>query len=158
MVDGQYGVTDRLDPQQSLDAGAQYLLSLRDRMPSRIGEPDRTQMALAAYNMGMGHLEDARILTQRAGKNPDLWVEVREHLPLLQQDQYFKTLANGYARGKEAQSYVDNIYHFYNILESWAWQRELEELNIRMRFEEDETSEESEPPFPSVLDNPLSPM
>ena len=65
----QLGVTDRLDPWQSIEGGARYLLQLSERLPERIGEPDRTWMALAAYNMGMGHLEDARVLTQRQGGN-----------------------------------------------------------------------------------------
>ena len=66
----QLGLTDRLDPQQSIDGGARYLLRLRNRVPDRIPEPDRTWMALAAYNMGFGHLEDARVLTQKQGGDP----------------------------------------------------------------------------------------
>lgn len=154
----QYGVTDRLDAEQSLMAGTKYLISLKSRLPERIGEPDRTQMALAAYNMGMGHLEDTRILTQRAGKNPDFWTQVREQLPLLQQIVHYKTVAHGYARGLEADAYVENILHFYNILDSYAWQKELEEMEIKMRYEEEGEFEEARPAFQSILDNPLSPM
>ena len=158
---GQFGVTSRLDPEQSLTAGAQYLLSLKGRLPDRIEEPDRTQMALAAYNMGMGHLEDARVLTQRLGGNPDLWKDIEQNLPLLQQSQYYRTLRHGYARGLEAQTYVRNIYHFYNILESYAWQKELEAMDIRMEYERNQLFEEpleEEFSFPSLFDNLLSPM
>ncbi len=159
----QYGVTNRLDAEQSLVAGTKYLISLKSRLPERIGEPDRTQMALAAYNMGMGHLEDARILTQRAGKNPDYWSQVREQLPLLQQSVHYRTVTYGYARGLEADSYVENIFHFYNILESYAWQKELEAMEIEMRYEEDIFGEEiynseGRRDFPSILENPPSPM
>lgn len=49
------GVNNRLDPAQSIRAGAQYLSELRDALPESIDEPDRTWMALAAYNLGMGH-------------------------------------------------------------------------------------------------------
>ena len=153
----QFGVDDRLDPVQSLNGGARYLLSLRDRLPDRIAEPDRTKMALAAYNIGMGHLEDARVLTDRAGRNPDSWDDVREHLPLLQQGQYYRTVNHGYARGTEAATYVENIYHFYNILESWAWQRELEAQNLRMEFEEDLPAPEPRP-YPSILDHAIAPL
>ena len=152
----QYGVTNRLDAEQSLIAGTKYLINLKSRLPERIGEPDRTQMALAAYNMGMGHLEDARILTQRAGKSPDYWDQVREQLPLLQQAVHYKTVAYGYARGLEADAYVENIFHFYNILDSYAWQKELEEME--MGHEEEWRIEDSRPAFQSILGNPLSPM
>ena len=65
------GVTDRLDPMQSIFGGARYFVLTRNRVPARIREPDRTWFALAAYNVGIGHLEDARVLTQNFGKNPD---------------------------------------------------------------------------------------
>jgi membrane-bound lytic murein transglycosylase F len=154
---GQYGVTNRLDAEQSLRGGTQHLKSLIRRLPSRIGEPDRTKLALAAYNMGMGHLEDARILTQRAGKNPDIWEDVRAHLHLLQQSQYYQTVDHGYARGLEARSYVDNIYQFYNILESYAWQKALETWNFDAELGEEMTPGFA-PDFPSILENPLSPL
>ncbi len=74
------GVTDRLDPEQSIEGGARYFMQMRNRIPSRIPEPDRSWMALAAYNMGMGHLRDARKLTQKQGGNPDRWQDVEERL------------------------------------------------------------------------------
>ncbi|MEM7055090.1 MAG: membrane-bound lytic murein transglycosylase MltF, partial [Pseudomonadota bacterium] len=83
------GIEDRLDPAQSIDGGARYLNSLIERLPERIQHPDRLWLALAAYNIGFGHLEDARRLTQRYGGDPDRWVDVREHLPLLTQERYF---------------------------------------------------------------------
>ena len=76
-------------------------------------------MALAAYNIGMGHLEDARKLTDRQGGDPHLWREVMERLPLLQKSQFYKTTRYGYARGLEAVTYVQNIRHYYSILQ---WQ------------------------------------
>lgn len=153
---GQYGVTNRLDAEQSLRGGAQHLKSLIGRIPERIPEPDRTQMALVAYNMGMGHLNDARILTQRAGKNADSWPDVSDHLHLLQQSQYYQTVNHGYARGLEARTYVSSIYQFYNILESYAWQQELEAWDFDDDI--DELSPGLAPDFPSVLTNPLSPL
>ena len=112
----EMGVTDRIDPRQSLEGGAKYFLKTRSRIPSDIKEPDRTWLALAAYNVGMGHLEDARVLTDRAGKNPDLWVDVKEFLPLLQKKMYFNTVRHGYARGREPVEYVKNILHYEKIL------------------------------------------
>ena len=112
----EMGVKNRLDAAQSLDGGARYLLKIKARIPAQISEPDRTWFALAAYNIGFGHLEDARVLTDRAGDNPNLWSEVREYLPLLQQKKYYSTVKYGYARGNEPVQYVQNIRHYYSIL------------------------------------------
>ena len=73
-------------------------------------------MAMAAYNLGLGHLEDARILTERQGGNPDLWVDVKQRLPQLRQKKYYRTTRYGYARGDEALQYVDNIRRYYDSL------------------------------------------
>jgi membrane-bound lytic murein transglycosylase F len=110
-------VTNRLDAAQSLQGGAAYFIKLKRRLPSRIMDPDRTLFALAAYNVGFGHLEDARILTQRSGKNPDSWADVREHLPLLSKKKYYSTLKHGYARGNEPVLYVDNIQYYKTYLQ-----------------------------------------
>ncbi|RLQ23840.1 membrane-bound lytic murein transglycosylase MltF [Seongchinamella sediminis] len=115
----EVGVTDRLDPGQSLRGGARYYKQIKRRLPDDIYEPDRTYMALAAYNIGRGHLEDARLLTDRQGGDPHLWRDVMERLPLLQNSKYYQTLRHGYARGREAATYVQNIRHYRGIL---AWQ------------------------------------
>jgi len=120
---GQLGVDNRLDPEQSILGGARYLRSMLDRLPDRIQMPDRLYLALAAYNIGLGHLEDARVITQRQGKNPDRWLDVKEHLPLLTQERWYRQTRYGYARGYEAVSYVSNIRTFYEIL-LWMDQRE----------------------------------
>lgn len=124
----EMNIKNRLDPLQSLQGGAAYLAKLKSRLPKRIVEPDRTLMTLAAYNVGFGHLEDARILTQRGGKNPDLWEDVRQHLPLLSDKQYYSTLKHGYARGNEPVTYVDNIQYYTRYLElnSLSLQQESE--------------------------------
>lgn len=121
-------VTSRHDAEQSISGGARYFSSLLRRIPARIQEPDRIWMALAAYNVGLGHLEDARRLTQRLGANPDLWVDVKKHLPLLRQKKYYKTTRYGYARGHEAVSYVANIRRYYDTLVWLESQNDLPEL------------------------------
>jgi membrane-bound lytic murein transglycosylase F len=110
------GIEDREDPQQSIDGGARYILRMMDRLPARIQEPDRTWLALAAYNVGYGHLEDARVLTERLGGDPDRWLDVRDHLPLLTQERWYSQTRFGYARGYEPVNYVENIRTFYDIL------------------------------------------
>lgn len=109
-------VKNRLDARESIFAGAKYLALLKEQMPEHIPEPDRTWLALAAYNQGSGHLEDARILTKRAGLNPDSWADVKKRMPLLNRPGYYETLKHGYARGGEAVILVENIRSYRDML------------------------------------------
>ena len=119
----QMGVKSRLDPEQSIRGGAKYITSLIKRMPERIPMPDRVWFALASYNVGFGHLNDARIITQQQGGDPDRWVEVKTRLPLLKQKKYYKKTKFGYARGDEPVNYVENIRRYYDTLQ-WFDDRE----------------------------------
>ena len=110
------GVNDRLEPRQNILAGARYLKILKDTLPERIAEPDRTWLALASYNVGYGHLEDARILTQRHGLNADTWVDVKKTLPLLTRSDFYITVKRGFARGGEAVILTENIRNYFDIL------------------------------------------
>lgn len=121
----EMGVTDRSDAEQSIFGGARYFRTMYDRIPERIQDPDRTWFALAAYNIGYGHLEDARRLTEHFGGDPDRWVDVQEYVLKLSKRKYYKSTRYGYARGWEAVGYVQNIRNFHNIL---AWHhRELDQ-------------------------------
>lgn len=113
------GVTDRLDPRQSIIAGARYLLTLKEMIPERVLEPDRTWMALAAYNLGVAHLEDARILAQRMKLNPDAWADVKKTLPLLTKEAYFNKLKYGFARGGAPVVFVESIRTYHGILQRY---------------------------------------
>jgi membrane-bound lytic murein transglycosylase F len=113
----EMGVTDRTDPRQNIFAGARYFAQVREKIPARIPEPDRTWFAVASYNVGFGHLEDARVLAQSRGKNPDLWTDVREHLPLLAQERWYVKAKRGYARGWEPVQFVDRVQRFLTLLE-----------------------------------------
>ncbi len=112
------GIKNRLDAEQSIRGGARYFKSIYDRIPARIADPDRTWLAMAAYNVGLGHLEDARVLTAQNGGDPDKWTDVREALPLLAKRKYYKQTKHGYARGWEPVDYVRNIRNFRTII---AW-------------------------------------
>ncbi len=114
----QLGVKDRTQPREAIHGGARYFAQVKARIPARITEPDRTWLALAAYNVGYGHLEDARILAARSGRSPDSWRDVREFLPLLSQEKWYSQVRHGYARGREPVLYVRNIRSYYDIL---AW-------------------------------------
>lgn len=110
------GVTSRLNPAQSIEGGARYFERMLQRIPARIQEPDRIWFALAAYNIGYGHLEDARILTQQQGGDADRWIDVRKRLPLLRQKKFYRQTRFGFARGDEPVRYVGNIRRYYDTL------------------------------------------
>ncbi|MFL0809767.1 MAG: membrane-bound lytic murein transglycosylase MltF [Agarilytica sp.] len=124
----EVGVKNRLSADQSITGGAKYFKSIYERIPARIADHDRTWLALAAYNIGFGHLEDARILTEHHGGNPDKWSDVRENMLLLAKRKYYKHTKHGYARGWEAVEYVQNIRNFHTII---AW-NEKEKLEIAL--------------------------
>lgn len=138
----QLGIKDRTDPAQSIEGGALYFKQRLKIIPERVQEPDRTWFALASYNVGFGHLEDARILTQKRKGNPDKWLDVKESLPLLSQKKWYQQTRHGYARGKEPVRYVENIRSYYDLL---VW---LTEENL---IEKDVMSLEPEPPENKAL-------
>ncbi len=113
----EMGVTDRTDAAQSIDGGARYLRSIKDRLPDSITGEDRLYMAMAAYNVGLGHLYDARNIAERRGGDPNLWQDVRAALPLLQQREWHSQTRHGYARGGEPVIYVRNIRRYYEMIE-----------------------------------------
>ncbi len=112
----ELGIHDRRNLNQSLDGGARYFKKMYNKIPERINEPDRTRLALAAYNIGYGHLEDARVLTQRNGGNPDSWQDVKRYLPELNNPAVANTLKHGRADGKTAVTYTENIITYRQLL------------------------------------------
>ena len=110
------GISDRLDAYQSVYGGAAYIRSLRERMPERIPEPDRTWMALASYNVGFHHVEDARIIVKGKGGDPDRWNNVQDALPLLTKAIWYTKTQYGYARGYEPVQFVNRIRSYYEVL------------------------------------------
>ena len=112
-------IQNREDPAQSIEGGARYFQRLEKRLPRRIGKADRIWIALAAYNVGMGHIKDAQHLARRMGKNPNSWNDLKTMLPLLAQKPYYKTLRYGYARGGEPVRYVKRIRAYHALLEQY---------------------------------------
>ena len=125
----EMGIKNRLDAENSIKGGARYFAKIKARISERIPEPDRTWFALASYNVGYGHLEDARILTEKGGKDPDAWIDVKEFLPLLQKKKYYKKTRYGYARGNEPVIYVQNIRRYFDVL-TWMTQPQADEHAI----------------------------
>lgn len=110
------GLKNRLDARESIMAGARYLQLLKEQLPLRISEQNRLWMALAAYNQGMGHLEDARILTMQRGLSPDVWSDVKRVMPLLSQPEYYENTKYGQARGGEAVIHVETVRLYHDML------------------------------------------
>jgi membrane-bound lytic murein transglycosylase F len=145
----EVGVSNRLDPAQSIEGGARYLRSVEQRLPESITGEDRLYMALAAYNVGLGHLYDARDIARMRGGNPDLWRDVREALPLLQESQWHSKTRHGYARGGEPVIYVQNIRRYLEILDYVdRSQQQFHQLNARLPDQADAEIFELVPPMP----------
>ena len=111
------GVQNRADPHESILGGARYLARVLEKFPDRIPTEDRMLMAIAAYNIGFGHVEDARIITESKRADKDSWEDVRSHLPLLTDEQWYPHLKRGYAQGSVPVQYVDNVRHYYWLLD-----------------------------------------
>lgn len=109
-------VDNRLDAKQSILAGAQYLADLRDTFPASVREPDRTWLAIAAYNLGMGHLNAARYIAGTLQRDADSWYEMKTVLPLLARPEYYQRLKSGRGRGGEAVIMTENVRMYYDIL------------------------------------------
>lgn len=115
----QLRISNRLDAKQSIRGGAQYFADLRDSLPESVPEPDRTWMAVAAYNLGMGHFNGARHIAQGLKKDPDSWYEMKGVLPLLARPEYYERLKSGRARGGEAVITAENVRIYYDILKRY---------------------------------------
>ncbi|MDX5374074.1 MAG: membrane-bound lytic murein transglycosylase MltF [Pseudomonadaceae bacterium] len=123
------GVVNRLDPRQSIFGGAKYFALVHSGLTEEMSEPDRTWFALAAYNIGIAHLADARKLAKAEGLNPNKWLDVQKMLPRLAQKQWYSKTRYGYARGGETVHFVRNIRRYYDIL-NWVTQPQLEGTQV----------------------------
>ncbi len=109
-------VSNRLNARESIRAGAKYLALLMDDLPEEMIHPDRLWFALAAYNLGMGHLNGARHFAPGLKRDPNLWVDMKQVLPLMAQPEYYNRLKSGRARGGEAVILVENIRNYFDVL------------------------------------------
>lgn len=122
------GVTDRLDPEQSIRGGVDYLRKIVKRIPDSINEHEKIWFALASYNVGYGHVMDARRITKSQGDDPDVWTDVKGRLPLLRQKDYYEYTRYGFARGDEALNYVENIRRYYKSIIGHIDERDTSEI------------------------------
>jgi membrane-bound lytic murein transglycosylase F len=110
------GIEDRTDAAQSISGAARYFSGILAKLPAQISEPDRTYFALAAYNLGYGHLLDARRLTNSRGGDWNRWSDVRPNIRLLSTPEHSAQTRHGFARGGEALFFVNSVRNYYNVL------------------------------------------
>jgi membrane-bound lytic murein transglycosylase F len=102
--------TSLIHPDTNTYMGVRYLDHTKQQIEGAETPEDLTWFALAAYNAGFGHLEDARRLAEQLGKNPNVWFgEVEEVMPLLARRSYHRQTQYGYCRCSEPVSYVRRI-------------------------------------------------
>ncbi len=125
-------VSSRVDAAQSIRVGSKFLQKLIGLIPERIQQPDRLWFAIAAYNLGLSHVESARLLTEKDGADPDKWAEVKQRLPLLRQRKYYSQTRTGFARGDHAVYYVENVRRYYDTL-LWVDEKKQTEAKLQQK-------------------------
>ena len=111
-------VKNRLDPKESIVGGTRHIKQMLKFVPKGVTGENRLKFALAAYNIGLGHVRDAQTLAKEIGLNENIWSDLKVVLPLLSQKKYYRDLKFGYARGEEPVKYVEAIYNYKQILEN----------------------------------------
>lgn len=129
------GVTNRLNAEQSIRGGTEYLKQMVSRVPKSVPEEERVWFALAAYNMGFGHLLDARRLAVQLGKNPDRWMDIKQVLPLLSEEEYYTNLKYGSARGYQALHFVRSIQQYQISLAGYLLEKEHRQKEIDAKIQ-----------------------
>ena len=109
------GFIDLQDPQESIHAGVKYMHQLINRFDHSLPMEVRIRFALASYNVGYGHVLDARRLAREMGWDPNRWFgNVEKAMRLLSQPDYYERARYGFCRGGQPVHYVKNIQNFYD--------------------------------------------
>jgi len=111
----ELGFEDLSDPDSGIHAGVRYMHQILERLEPRVALKHRLRFALAAYNAGFGHLQDARRLAAEQGLDPDKWFgHTEKAMLLLGQPRYYQRARHGYVRGSETVRYVSEIQNRYD--------------------------------------------
>jgi len=137
-------VSSRVDASQSIRGGSKFLQKLIGLIPERIQQPDRLWFAIAAYNLGLSHVESARLLTEKEGADPDKWAEVKQRLPLLRQRKHYSQTRTGFARGDHAVYYVENVRRYYDTL-LWVDEKKQTEAKLQLQQQAARDAESKQP-------------
>ena len=122
---GRFGVSRNSSPEAQIHAGVSFIKWLEKRFEDDIVDPEeRIKFVLASYNVGKGHVDDARRLARKFGDDPDIWSgSVENWLLNKSQPTYYRdpVVKHGYARGVETTNYVtqvlDRYEHYRNIVD-----------------------------------------
>jgi membrane-bound lytic murein transglycosylase F len=117
------GVDTTASPVEQIKAGTELIKWLEERFERIEDRSERIKFVLASYNVGFGHVVDARNLARKDGKNPDIWDDTVDMYLLKKSDPDFyndPVVKYGYCRGIETYNYVSQILdryeHYKNIL------------------------------------------
>ena len=121
-----YGITLESSPEAQIRAGASFIKWLDDRFIDEIADPnERINFVLASYNIGLGHIQDARRLAKKYEADPNVWHSSVDQWLLKKSDPTYYTdpvVKYGYARGIETYNFVKQIIsryeHYKNIMNS----------------------------------------
>ena len=109
------GIKDIFNPEQNINGGVSHLKDLFE-LYDKAKNHNRIYIAIAAYNVGQGHIYDARNIARDMGLDPNKWKSLAKTLPLLQEEKYYSKATYGYCRGTEPVKYVKHIIAYYDIL------------------------------------------
>lgn len=112
----ELGCGDPLQPGAAILCAGRFVGKLVKRYTEpEVALKDRVRFALAAYNAGPGHLDDARVLAKSQGLDANRWFgNVETAMLLLSKPRYYETAAHGFARGEETVRYVSEIQTRYD--------------------------------------------
>jgi membrane-bound lytic murein transglycosylase F len=119
-----YGITMDSSPEEQIRAGTSFLKWLDDRFKETITDPDeRIKFVLASYNIGLGHIQDARRLAERYDSDPNVWFgSVDEWLLKKSDPQYYTdpVVRHGLVRGIETYNFVKDITNRYEHYKNFS--------------------------------------
>lgn len=128
----RYDVDEDSNPEQNVRAGVRHLKYLSRRLDKVLGDKtDKLNFLLASYNVGLGHILDARRLAKKNGQNPDLWQgSVDYYLLNKSKPEFYKdpVVKYGYCRGKEPYNYVRSILSLYDHYQNTVLLNEISSL------------------------------
>ncbi len=123
-----YGANDPTDPVESIRAGTAFIEWLQNYWQDEIEDDyERKRFVIASYNVGQGHVQDARRLAREFGADPDVWDEVAVYMEKKSYEEYYnhEVVRYGYARGIEPVRYVNSIMYVYQHYRSMALVRNI---------------------------------
>ena len=112
----ELGVDNPDDPAENLNGGVRYLKQLGRAFENIPDSLARIKFTLAAYNCGLGHVQDARRLATQNGLDPDCWDKNVDQMILAlsyPKNYHQEVVEYGYLRGVEPYRYVKQIMERY---------------------------------------------